>query len=249
MGLSVCAPWATPDDLCFVPDGTVDDCVDGPVALEYKWEPEDVLLAVSNLLYARTGRKWPGVCEFSVWPCIDTCWSDQHPCVRCCSHCELELPSDYPVVSIESIVEDGVTLDASDYRLERRNRVVRLDGLRWQRNTFGLPCASGSGVETVVTYTAGVEPPIEGRMAAAALADELMKSCNGQTCALPAQVQSFARRGVTVELTDLAELMKSGATGIPIVDHFLHVHERWASSPTMADPARRGGRRGSPVVP
>lgn len=243
----VCAPWAAPDDLCFEGGGTTDDCVEGAVPLEYKWSPEDLILAVSNLLFARTGFRYPGVCEFEVWPCIDGCWSERHECVPCCAYNVIALPTQLPVVSIESITEDGVALDPSAYRLERRGRVVRLDGQRWQRNTFGLPCATGSGVETIVTYQAGAVVPIEGRMAAAALADELMKSCNGQTCALPAQVTSFARRGVQVELTDLEDFMKSGATGIPIVDHFLRTHGAFANMPTMGDPAKR--RRGSPVVP
>lgn len=243
----VCAPWAAPTDLCFEGGGTTDDCVDGAVPLEYKWDPEDVILAVSNLLFARTGFRYPGVCTYQVWPCVDRCTSERHECVPCCAYNVIALPTELPIVGIESITEDGVALDPSAYRLERRGRVVRLDGLAWQRNTFGLPCAAGSGVETIVTYTAGEMPPIEGRMAAAALADELMKSCNGQTCALPAQVTSFARRGVQVELTDLEDFMKSGATGIPIVDHFLRTHSAFANMPTMGDPAKR--RRGSPVVP
>lgn len=245
----VCAPWAAPEDLCFVEGGTTNDCVDGDVALDYKFTPEDVILAVSNLLFARTGFRYPGVCTFAVWPCVDNCWSEAHECVRCCAYNVIALPTELPIVSIESITEDGVELDPTAYRLERRGRVVRLDGQRWQLNTFGLPCASPLAVETIVEFTAGVEVPIEGRMAAAALADELMKSCNGQACALPAQVTSFSRRGVTVELTDLAEFMKSGATGIPIVDHFLRTHTVYANMPSMGDPAKRRRGARAPVVP
>lgn len=246
MGLTVCAPWATPDDLCFTPGGTTTDCETGGSApLVYQWTPEELILAVSNILYLRTGARYPGVCEYTVWPCVDGCWNERYDCVRCCNLSTILLPSDYPIIGIESITEDGVELDPSAYRLER-GRIIRMDGKRWARNSFGLPCAD-TLVETIVTYTAGVAPPIELRMAAAALTDELMKSCNGQACALPAKVQSFNRRGVTVELTDLAELLKTGATGIPIVDHALTVHAPLANTMTMTDPARRRG--GSPVVP
>lgn len=243
--MQVCAPWATPSDLCFVGGGTADDCVDGVAPLVYVWTPEEMILAVSNLLYVRTGFRYPGVCEYEVWPCIDGCYSEHHECVRCRTLSIVALPTEFPVVSIVEITEDDVVLPASAYRLGRRGRIIRLDGRQWARNSFGLDCADA--VETIVTYTAGLMPPIELRMAVAALTDELLKSCNGQACALPAQVTSFARRGVSVELTDLAELLKTGATGIPIVDHALAAHTQFAHTPSMSDPAHR--RRGAPVVP
>lgn len=245
MGQQVCAPWTTPDKLCNAGGGTTTDCVDGDVPLVYSWTDEELVMAASNILYARTCFRYPGVCEFSVWPCVvGGCYAqDCHPCVPC-GPSVIVLPSDVPVVSITTITEDGVELDESAYRLER-NRVVRLDGLRWGRNTFGLPGVLG--VETVVTYTAGVEPPIELQMAAADLAAELKKSCNGQSCALDPRVSSYARRGVSVELTDLEALLRSGATGIPSVDYALKVHGDCGGTATMHDPA--APYRGQRVVP
>lgn len=236
MSLEVCTPWATPDQLCCEGDGTTDDCVDGVVALEYVWTDEELILAASNILFARSGYRFGGVCEFTVWPCVDNCHSGNHPCASCCSVDAVLLPSKR-VVSVTEVSEDGDILDPSAYRLERGNVVVRLDGERWQRNTFGLP--NCSGVETTITYMAGTAPPLVGQMAAAALACELKKSCNGESCELPANVTSFARRGVDVELIDLSEMLKSGATGIPIVDHFLLVYGSQAHAPQMVDPARR----------
>lgn len=238
MSREVCAPWADSSKLCNAGDGTTTDCVDGVVPIVYRWTDDEYLLAASNILYARTCFLYPGICgPFDVWPCIDSrCYSPKHPCAPCVSYNVILLPSDIPVISIDEITEDGVTLDPLSYRLERGNRVVRLDGLRWQRNTFGLP--GSQGVETIVTYTVGVAPPIELQMAAADLADELKKSCQGNSCALDPRVQSFARRGVSVELTDLKELLKSGATGIPSVDFALTVHgECSQGSATMLDPA------------
>lgn len=247
MGQQVCAPWAAPDELCCEGGGTTDDCVSGTVPLVYEWSDDELILAASNLLYARSGFRYPGVCEWSAWPCVPGCHSERHPCAPCVTYNVIVLPSDYPVVSLVEVLEDGVPLNLADFRVERGNRVVRLDGLPWRSNTFGLPTSNADAVETIVTYTAGVAPPIEGRMAAAALACELKKSCNGNECALPANVTSFARRGVSVELTDLAEMLKSGATGIPIVDHFLAVHGKPFGYTTMSDPA--APRRGYPVVP
>lgn len=246
MGFETCAPWAAPSDMCCEGDGTTTDCVEGEVALEYKWTDEQLVTAASDILYARSGFRFPGGCgTFTVWPCIDGCHSPRHPCVSCCRYDAIELPSGYPVISIDSITEDDVELDPDSYRLERGNIVVRLDGSPWQRNTFGIPGATG--VETIVEFSCGEEAPLVGRMAAAALACELKKSCNGEGCSLPANVTSFARRGVSVELTDLAEMLKSGATGIPIVDHFLGIYEPIRNPPTMHDPSRRP--RGYPVAP
>lgn len=245
MGQQVCAPWTTPDKLCNAGDGTTDDCVDGVVPLVYPWDDDALILAASNILHGRTCYRYPGVCEFTVWPCIEPgCYSYRHACVPCVNLSTILLPSDLPVLSIESITEDGVELDSGAYRLER-GRIIRLDGERWQRNTFGLPGAVG--VETIVAYTAGIAPPVELQMAAAALADELKKSCNGQSCALDPRVASFARRGVAVELTDLSEMLKSGSTGIPIVDHALATHGNCAQgTATMLDPA--APYRGTRVV-
>lgn len=246
MGQQVCAPWTTPDKLCNEGGGTTTDCVDGVVPLVYEWTDDELILAASNILHGRTCYRYPGVCEYSVWPCIDVgCFSHHHPCAPCVRMNVILLPSDVPVVSITEITEDGAVLAPASYRLER-GRVVRLDGLPWQRNTFGLPGAPG--VETIVTYMAGEAPPIELQIAAADLAGELKKSCNGQSCALDPRVASFSRRGVSVELTDLKELLKSGATGIPSVDYALTVHGGCEQgSATMLDPA--APYRGSPVVP
>lgn len=241
MTMQVCAAWATPDRMCNEGDGTTDDCVDGTVPLVYKFSDEELLLAASNILYSRTGFKWAGVCAYAVWPCIDNCTSDQHACATCVRYDAVQLPSQR-VVEITEVNEGGVTLDPSDYRLEV-STVVRLDGKRWQRNTFGLPGAT-TGIETVITYTAGEAPPIEGVIAAAALADEMKEACNG-TCKPDSKLASYSRRGVSVELVDLEELMKTGATGIPAVDRFIAA---WGERRSMrfADPAQPV--RGLPVV-
>lgn len=246
MGQQVCAPWTTADTLCNEGDGTTADCAGGTVPLIFPWSDDELVLAASNILYARTCFRYPGVCSFAVWPCVlGSCWSKSHPCLPCTPGA-IQLPTDLPVVNIVSITEDGVTLDPSAYRLESGGTIRRLDGLRWQRNTFGLDDVSG--VDLRVTYRAGVAPPIELQMAAADLAAELKKSCNGQSCAIDPRVQSFARRGVSVELTDLEDLLKSGATGIPSVDHALAVHGDCSQgTATMMDPAAR--YRGTRVIP
>lgn len=222
MAWQVCSPWTTPDKLCCEGDGDTTDCATGdPVSLVYEWTDEDYILAASNILFARTCFLYPGVCEATVWPCIG-CTCKPHPCACCGTYSAITLPTSFDVIEIVSVEEDGVALDPSAYRVERRNILVRLDGNRWQRNSFALP--GSECAETTIEYTSGAEPPVELQMAAAELACELKKACNGQECALPGHVKSVTRRGVEFDLTDLTELLKTGSTGLPMVDYAIQVH-------------------------
>lgn len=233
MARQVCSPWTTPDKLCCAGAGTTEDCSTGaPVPLQYSWTDEDYILAASNILFARTCFLYPGTCSATVWPCID-CGCTPHPCACCGTYSAIQLPTSFDVISIVSVTEDGVVLDPSAYRLERGNVLVRMDGNRWQRNSFGLP--GSECVETVIEYTAGAEPPAELQMAAAELACELKKACNGGQCALPERVTQVARRGVSFKMADLEALLSSGSTGLPLVDHALSVHGN-CGGPTFGDP-------------
>lgn len=237
MGQQVCAPWVTPDKLCNEGSGTTTDCESGtPAPLVFKWPPEDVILAASNILYARTCYRYPGACAYEVWPCIEgNCMSDYRPCAPCVRWDAIQLTEMMPVIAVTQVTEDGVELDPSAYRLEGRY-LVRIDGQRWKRNTFGLP--NVEGVETIVSFTAGRVPPIELQMAAADLADEMLKACNGQDCSLAPNVKGFARRGVQVDLVSIEDSMKTGLTGIASVDRAIEVHGRCGGA-TMHDPAAR----------
>lgn len=223
MAWQVCSPWTTPDKLCCEGSGTTEDCSGDSTPLVYSWTDEQYIIAASDILFARTCFMYPGVCSATVWPCIGGCKHTPHRCACCGTYSAIQLPTDFAVDASSIVVtEDGVPLDPSAYRLERGNILVRLDGLRWQRNSFGLP---GSGcVETIVEYEAGASPPIELQMATAELACELKKACNGDVCELSERVTRVARRGVEFELSDLADLLKTGATGLPMVDHAILVH-------------------------
>lgn len=239
MGREVCAPWVTPDQLCCEGDVTQVDCAGDDVALDFKWSDDDLVLAASNILYGRTGYRYPGACTFQTWPCVDKCRPGcEWGCSRLCGRRgdRLVLPTKLEVLSA-SVVIDGTPLDNTNdavFVIEG-NALVRVDGERWPLQNYGV--SGVAGVDLRVTYTAGDVPPIELQIAAADLACELKKSCNGNDCALDPRVSSFARRGVSVELTDLAEMLKSGSTGIPSVDYALSIHEVKLGAPTMHDPA------------
>lgn len=234
-GYQVCSPWTTPDKLCCEGDQTYDDCVDGEQPLTFEWTDEDLILAASNLLYNRTGQRWPGLCEREVWPCLN-CTCRRNPCCGSCYEA-IMLQRDFPIQSIDAVEIDGVPLAPADYRLDEHKNLVRTDGLRWPLcNDLGLPLANQCA-EVRVSYTTGRVPPIEGQIAAAELACEMKKACNGEsTCKLPDHVRSLSRRGVSMELQDVAQLLQDGMTGNPHVDRFLEVHGRSRKPPMLVDP-------------
>ena len=50
-----------------------------------------------------------------------------------------------------------------------------------------------------ILYTWGTLPPESGKLAAAQLAKELIKECNGEPCVLPKGTTRVTRQGVTIE--------------------------------------------------
>jgi hypothetical protein len=206
----------------------------------FKWGVPEVIAAATNLLYKRTCFRYPGLCTRTVIACV----CNQSPCgcsKRCCNigssgqpEYPIDLTSDFPIHSITSIVikrfgEPDETLDPGAYRLDENDRVVRYDGNPWPT----------CWADILITYTTGRVPPIELEMAAAELADELLKACNGGSdCKLPAHVRSVTRRGVESEVWDVVALMSSGLTGLPMVDHALSVHGGPCRKSVMFDATR-----------
>lgn len=244
-GYQVCAPWVDPETLCCAGEQQTTDCETGePVAMVFPASDEDYALAASNILYQRTGRRWPGVCEKTVWPCAH-CRCNSNPCGCGCYHA-LVLGRDLPILSVELVELDGVPMATEDYRLDENQRLVRVDGHPWPvGNTMGLPCAGvSSAVDLRVTYTAGREAPPELVLAARELACELKRACNGdESCKLPERVRSVSRRGVNIELHDVAELLGSGMTGNAIIDHALEVHGRSRPAASFVDPLEVAANR------
>jgi hypothetical protein len=61
-----------------------------------------------------------------------------------------------------------------------------------------------------------------GRLAAKVLARELAKSCSGLECALPANLTTVTRQGLTATAAAATlDMLREGWTGIPEVDLFL----------------------------
>lgn len=188
-----------------------------------------------------TSAWWGGVGSWN-WrnECGDSC--------GCGSESYVELAG-YPVRRIVEVKIDGVVLPAdptaivSDpaslggvlvggYRLDGRRHLIRLADMRDPANPVDQSwpsCQDMSLPDTAagtysVTYEWGADPPELGKQAAAQFASELWKAnpSNQGECRLPTRVQRVARQGITMDrIVPLAELIRTGATGLAYVDAFI----------------------------
>lgn len=223
----VCSPWITTAELCCAGGSTVTDCGGVPTPLDFKWSDDQLIEMASNLLFARTCFRYPGVCVRQVWPCVDCGRCGNHPC-GCGTYDAIELAADFPILSVTDVSINGVTVDPALYRLDENDRIVRIDGDLWPScNNLGIVAPYGTNDEIVVTYETGRTPPVELQLACAELVCELKKACNGDaSCSLPAHVRSVSRRGVDMDVYDVSALLQQGITGNPLIDHALTVHGR-----------------------
>jgi hypothetical protein len=136
----------------------------------------------------------------------------------CSATCEVRLVG--PVISIEEVVIDGLVLDPSAYRLDwvkTLPTLVRTDGGCWPK-CQDMDVATTEIGSFSITYQKGITVPVSGRLAAGRLAWEFAKACQGQECALPQQLSSLTRNGVSVEVVSPTDFLDSGLTGIADVD-------------------------------
>lgn len=224
-----CPPmWTTPERvLCLCPDdpdtrGACADPLDPPVPAVYGWTTDEIIRVASRILFLRTCRRYPGVCDVSLRPC--------DPCRECGSCCEcrytfVPLAGPYPVVGVTEVKIDGVVIPNTSYRLDEYSRLVRTDGETWPRNQSmdNDPDDAGPGGERtfIIRYTVGRDVPDDLQYAATLLACELKRACGGQTCRLPDRVTSVVRDGVSFDLIDPAEIAQGSSFGVPQIDAIL----------------------------
>ena len=197
--------------------------------------------AATEVLWALSGRRY-GECEATVRPCrpasiaalgdvghgwrpalIDGQWwnvcGHRSSCF-CGDVDELQLPH-VPVLEVTSVDVDGVALvEGTDWRLDARSRLVRLDGERWPV-CQDLTAAPGDPGAFTVTYTYGTPVPTLGKQATVELACELVKSAVGKPCRLPQRVTSLTRQGVSMTFLDPQDFLTEGRTGLYVCDLWL----------------------------
>lgn len=159
----------------------------------------------------------------------------------CSARCEVALPG--PVVTIDEVQVDGITLPVDAYRLDHVRSIpvlVRIDGECWPE-CQDMDAGIDEPGSFAITYQRGTAVPHAGTLAAGQLAGEFAKACQGGDCVLPQQLASLTRNGVEVQVVDPASLLEDGLTGIANVDLWIRA----------VNPARRPMRSRvmSPDIP
>lgn len=132
-----------------------------------------------------------------------------------------------PVRSVEQVVQDGLILSPTAYRVDDARWLVRTDGQTWPYwQDWTHPSAFGAGGDQTstlqVTLTWGEDPPPDGVYAASILAGEMaLAATSSGECRLPRNVQSVIRQGTSMLMMDPSVLLANGLFGIPEIDQFV----------------------------
>lgn len=159
---------------------------------------------------------WPGLIT-GTWN-SGACGCSNSDCACGADLSRFQLPG--PVVSVTKIVIDGAELDPTAYGIQDNRWIVRLDGGTWPQDQ-DLTAGEDEEGSFIVTYRRGIPVPVDGQIAAGALACEIANAALGNDCALPANASSVSRQGINIELMDPAEFFENGLTGVSAADRFI----------------------------
>jgi hypothetical protein len=212
-----CTPWITGEDVA-----AVCEALEASDIAIY----DDVALVAGNALYELSGRRFSGECgPVTVRPCDPHSRCSPDPC-GCCELSEVML-SGYPIREVTEVKIDGTVIDTTEYRLDARQRLVRVADADGKRQRWpGCQRLDRDDTEEdtfSVTYTFGQDPPQLGLDAAQALACQLAyatPAASGE-CELPDGTVRVTRQGVTI---DLEEFSRVGVLLLPTVALFLEVY-------------------------
>lgn len=130
---------------------------------------------------------------------------------------------------VDEVQVDGEVLDPSAYRVDNWNYLVRQDGGDWPVcQDMNLP--DGEDGTFSVTYLDGNPVDALGAHVAGILAQEFARACISADCALPANVQSYTRQGISVQMTPDETQFPGGRTGLRFVDDWIQV---WNPNSTL----------------
>lgn len=193
---TICSAWASPTEL-------IAHCTDlEPILGELSPEViPNALMAASDALYTLSGRVFPGLCIKTVTP-ENLCAGD----ARIPGQVNLGV---WPVHNVVSLTSDGEEVDPTTYTLT---------GFKYLQFVGAVP------MNLSATVQFGMLPPPLGKQAVLALACELLAAYLGEDSSLPQMTTSIVRQGISENLIDPNDLLKSGRTGIYTVDRFLMIY-------------------------
>lgn len=197
-----CEDFATLEDVCFL------GC-DAGIATGEGWAR--ILDAASDMMSILSGTVITGVCSATLTACRE-CFCSCGSC-RLCFRDPIFLA--YPVQAIEGVWVNDVALASSEYRVERRRELVRLD------DEGGRICWPSG--ETRITYSFGAEVDEITRLATAELAWDIAKGMAGGKCSIPKNVSSMTMNGVSITKRELADIVREAGTDLPRVAAWMSV--------------------------
>jgi len=136
----------------------------------------------------------------------------------------------YPVHEVLQVKIDGVVIPSDEWELRGSKELLRIRPTsdfvpteRWGWPTSQIPDLPDTQQGTFsITYTYGQDPGQGGRMAATALAEFLALPLLGNPTQFPQRTTSITRQGVTTQIASSIDIIKTGSTGIPLVDLWLN---------------------------
>lgn len=250
-GVGPCAPWVEPADIVACCAGTELDS-DNFESLELAAEVS------SQILYQLSGGYFSGLCgPITVRPCRDNCscwggqrleyvasgdwrwlwtgnywsfWPSDNNCgCGCLSQVKL---AGYPVQGISQVKIDGEIVPPSEYRLDQKRNLTRMNGDFWPA-CQDLSLEDDQPGTFSISYWYGRTPPALAQAAASALACNIYRLCASEgdgDCALPTGVTRLTRQGVTMDKAATIAWFygqqgdNGWRTGIQIVDNFLNAY-------------------------
>lgn len=259
-----CSAWCTEAD--------VFEC-DGCAAIEDAQDLIDLNITIAtDLLYRATGMQFAGSCTTKIRPActVDLCdlpggwWQGGgYPDIpdivagrwynmggnntRCtaydCGQTFGKLDTLFWPVTAAAVKIDGVAF--TGYRIDEWRYLTRTDGSLWP-STQNLTLDDTQVGTWSATLTHGAPLPTALVMAAAQLACELTRHCRGdQKCSLPLRVTQMNRQGVTYNIANVMDIVKTGKTGLYYVDLCIQQYNPHSliARPRILSPDRRSHRR------
>lgn len=197
------APWLTVDDLpADRPElpGTAEQVADA-------WGA--VIASATFALWSLSGRRWAGERTVTV-----EVWAPAGAHLDPCRPRPVRLPHRDARQLTAVTLADGTPLAVDDYLIDRGGYLGAAPG-----RAARLPTSSSS---LVLTYTAGRTPPADAVAQATSLAVELGRAVvDPEGSALPDNVTSIQRQGVTMTMEAGYKIAAAGSTGLPAVDLWL----------------------------
>lgn len=236
-------PYVTPAELIACCQDATDMEEDDPAVL-------DAIADASLVLYYLTGKQFAGTCTTTVRPaCL------KGGCVCGCSPRQVNLGI-WPVTELISVRYGGTLYEDADatdlFHINDFHYIARNDGELFLSGNQWAVAGSAEDNETngnvfEVTVSHGLKIPRLLTRATRALACQFVSACADRPCKLPERVTSVVRQGISMDIANVADMLKDGRTGIYEVDLAIQVFNpsklqspSFAWHPVWSNSGRRG---------